>query len=123
MTVKEYNQLRETIRSIPIEERTLKQKQQAAELSAESMIESIITYNFNVNRHGRDARKLLEMEKSSRYNYLEDHERELGTERLLEIIQDVLDDYLGTVTGVFTDSEGNVYHGLRFKSLSLGAQA
>lgn len=117
MTVKEYNKLREVLRHIPDNERTELQKKQSRELWAESMIESIVCYNYCVEARGRDAKKLLEQEKSSRYNYLEDHEKELGTERLLEIIQDVLDDYDGINCGVFEDSEGNVYHGLRFKSL------
>ena len=116
MTVKEYDELRTKLRKIPEAERTPEQKLQYRELWAESMIESIVTYNFNVNAHGRDAQKLLDMEKASRYNYLADYEKELGTKRLLEIIQDVLDDYLCTVHGVFEDCEGNVYHGLRFKS-------
>lgn len=120
MTVKEYNQLRETLKHIPENKKTKRQKQQSQELWAESMVESIVTYSYCVETHGRCAEKLLAQQKESYYNYLEDFEKKLGTKKLLKIIQDVLDDYERVVHGVFEDSEGNVYHGLQFKSMRPG---
>ena len=92
---------------------TPEQRKLDNELSAVSMIHSIIAYGYT---EGMTAEDLLNRERNSYHNYLEDHEKKLGEKRLLELIQENLDDIDHIDCGVFTDSEGCSYNSIRFKS-------
>ena len=89
-----------------------KEIKQAIELSCIEMINSILAYNG----FGFDAEEVMKMEEISWHNYLEDYVKKLGRERVVELIQNQIDDIEQIQHCVFTDEEGVTYNSIIWKN-------
>lgn len=76
-----------------------------------SMIDSIICYSG----FGKSAKQILEDEEKAYHNYLEKYVKELGREKVLELIQGQLDDIVDIKVGVYTDYEGCTYNSIVYR--------
>lgn len=94
------------------QEGTPEQQKRAEELSCIDMINSKIAYG------DRDAtaEEILDKDLNSKYHsYLKQYVDKLGREKVLELIQDQLDDIDTVANRTFTDSEGVAYNSIRWK--------
>lgn len=81
------------------------------EASCIDMIDSIICYHC----YGMSAEKVLDYERHSYKNYLEEHIELLGEQRVLELIQGQIDSIDGIEYSTFVDNEGLVYNSIMWK--------
>lgn len=91
---------------------TPEQETRKRELSCIEMINSILAYDC---RGYSDAKDVLEYEKNSYHNYLEDYTTELGEKRVLELIQGQIDSIDTVDVDVSRDSEGLSYNSIQWK--------
>ncbi len=91
---------------------TPEQEVRKRELSCIEMINSILAYDC---RGYSVAKDVLEHEKNSYYNYLEDYITELGEDRVLELIQGQIDSVDTVNVDVMYDSEGVSYNSIKWK--------
>lgn len=79
------------------------------EFSCIRMINSLLAYGC----HGMtSAEEVIQYEERSYYNYLADHVRELGRDRVLALIQGQIDSIDCVEFNVGTDSEGCSYNSI-----------
>lgn len=74
------------------------------------MINSILAYGFNT-----DAKYVLEREKNSHHNYLEDYIKELGEDKVLELIQGQIDSIDHVVECAYYSEDGGFYNEIIWK--------
>ena len=82
------------------------------ELSCISMINSILCYNI---RGEKDAATVLRKERSRKYSYLSEYVDSLGEEKVIQLIQEQIDDIAYIKDSVYTDSEGCTYNTIIWK--------
>ena len=120
MTDKELDQSRRDLKNYAVEPVTpgMRMKlspegqQKAKELSCISMINSILAYG----ERGLSAEEVLERQERGYHNYLADHVKELGRDRVIELIQGQIDDIEDIDSNTFQDSEGISYNSIRWKN-------
>lgn len=91
-----------------------KYRQMEKELSCIGMINSLLAYNC---AHMRTAEEIMQYEENAYHNYLEDYVKELGRNKVLELIQGQLDSKQSVATNVYTDSEGLSYNSIIWKEV------
>lgn len=84
------------------------------ELSCIGMINSILAYKWHPG--SKTAEEVLESEENSYRNSLGEYINDLGRDRVLELIQQQMDDIESISHCVSTDSEGNWYNSINWKS-------
>lgn len=82
------------------------------ELDCIDMINSILTYSCSGYK---DGEAVLKYEENSWHNYLADHVKNLGREKVIALIQGQIDSMAGIVHDVFTDDEGVTYNSIVWK--------
>jgi len=93
------------------------EKKLSAELSCRDMINSILAYNW----HGQTADEIVGEQEADRWNYLDkfingdDMRPPLGRERVVELVQEQMDDIDSVVKDTVTDSEGISYNSIKWK--------
>lgn len=95
-------------RGEPMTPEQLKERQ---ELSCRDMINSILTYDWM----GETAEEVVQLQETNKYNYLREYIKALGRERVVELVQEQIDDIDGFDRDVYTDPEGNQYSSIRWK--------
>ena len=91
---------------------TPEQEIRKKELNCIEMINSILAYDC---RGYSDAKDVLEHEKNSYYNYLDNYITELGENRVLELIQGQINSVDTVNVDVMCDSEGVSYNSIKWK--------
>lgn len=82
------------------------------ELSCADMINSILAYHWYFGLTGED---IMRYEENSYYNYLEDYVKTIGRDRVIELINDQINDIKEILHNVYTDSEGLTYNSIVWK--------
>ena len=83
------------------------------ELSCIEMINSILAYN-NFYERGLTAEDVVEEQESRKYNYLKDYINEFGRDRVVELVQNQMNDIDVVEKCVFTDNEGVMYNSIKW---------
>lgn len=91
-------------------------KEKAKEIACISMINSILAYG----ERGISAEEVLKRQENGYYNYLDEYVKELGRDRVIELIQGQIDDIADIDKDVMTDSEGVSYNKIRWKREAKG---
>lgn len=81
------------------------------ELAAIDMIHSLLAYNYPLSMSGKE---ILDKEKSSSHNYLENYIDALGEESVVRLIDGERNSISDVKTCVYTDSEGVTYNSIMF---------
>lgn len=76
------------------------------------MINSILAYQCSGYT---DGEAVLKHEENSYHNYLADHVKILGREKVIALIQRQIDSMVGVKYGVFADGEGVTYNSIIWK--------
>lgn len=91
---------------------TPKQALRYKELDCINMINSILAYHCNGCIFAKDV---VEYEKNSPHNYLENYIKELGEDRVIELIQAQIDSIDYVSKDVYCDNEGVSYNSINWK--------
>ena len=91
---------------------TPEQRIRDKELDCIEMINSILAYNC---RGYSVAEDVLVYEENSWHNYLEDYTKDLGRDRVIELIQGQIDSIKTVDLNVGCDSEGTYYNSIEWK--------
>ena len=90
---------------------TPEQEVRKRELSCIEMINSILAYNC---RGYSVAKDVFEHEENSYHNYLEDYTKDLGRDRVIELIQGQINSIKTINVNVGNDSEGIYYNSIQW---------
>ena len=78
------------------------------------MINSILCYSI---RWEKDAATVLRKERSRKYSYLSEYVDSLGEEKVIQLIQEQIDDIAYIKDSVYTDGEGLTYNSIIWKNM------
>lgn len=82
------------------------------ELSCISMINSLLCYGYH---RETDATVVLQKDCSQKYTYLTKYVESLGAAKVIQLIQDQIDDIAHIQHSAYTDSEGLTYDAIVWK--------
>jgi hypothetical protein len=94
---------------LSFKEMTPKQLHRYYELSCIDMINSLLAYEY---LYTKNAEQILKSEEASYRDYLKSHIDRLGRGRVLELIQEQINDIKGIKKDVYTDSEDVTYNSI-----------
>ena len=83
------------------------------ELSCISMINSILCYGYHWET---DATVVLQKDCSKKYSYLTKYVESLGAAKVIQLIQNQIDDIAYIKDSVYTDGEGLTYNSIVWKN-------
>lgn len=83
------------------------------ELDCISMINSILCYRL---RWEKDAAIVLQEDRSKKYSYLSEYVESLGETKVIQLIQNQIDDIAYIKNSVYTDGEGLTYNSIVWKN-------
>ena len=89
------------------------------EISARRMINSYLAYQCKDEKSAYNVLHYDEMH-NRRHRYLEEYVKDLGEERMLELIQEQIDDILCVLENTLVDDENVSYNSIVWKDVSLG---
>ena len=84
------------------------------ELFCIRMINSILCYNI---RREKDAATVLRKDCSQKHSYLSEYVDSLGEEKVIQLIQEQIDDIAYIKDSVYTDGEGLTYNSIVWKNM------
>lgn len=87
-------------------------KRRQQELACIDMVNSLLAYDC---RGCKSAEEVVLRDENNFHSYLANYVKELGRERVTELVQDQINDITGIKVSVFTDGDGLSYNEILWK--------